>query len=1277
MFNFQASTAAFCVFFIAELSSASAQETQVETVIQTGHSGEIQEVQFSPDGKFIVTASADNTARLWDVSTGKEVRAFVGHTSYVNDVEFDVTGRFIVTGSADRTAKLWDLATGKEIRSLGKEREAYSTWHSWSSWGHRKGHMSEITRISISPNGRYLATGSNDDFDLIISELKKDSVDAAKLVNSIIIWDLQEGEPKKIINVTEIKEKEEKKKIKSDTVTAVSKIKNKDGKKMINSKTVTAISFSPDSKHLIVGVTDKAVEIYKVKSGKLVKKFAIEDLGLSLKDIFSKNVFKNIKSAAKEKLDILLSSSTVFSTDISPDGKYIVSGHSDGTVRLWKIKKGNAIWKLPAKFPIWILRQIPVIKLLVGQLDNEARIFKGHEGLIYSVSFSPDGKYIVTGCTSPYSGEGNRADNTARIWEVATGKQLRIFKGHTQGVTSARFSPDGKYVVTGSLDYTAKLWDASTGQEIRTFAGHSYRVNTALFSPNNQYVAISASNQSAGGVRFWDLTSGRQTHKLSGHAGSITMAKFSPSGERLVTSGEDRIVKIWASKTGNELYTLKNPDYIQDDEQVPKWMKKSLTTLIKFEKISLKKRVFPSVTAIDFSPTGQMVVTCAADNQIKLWEVETGNEIKTIGKVGYRIHSLKFSPDAKTIITGSDTSSHPALWDINTGKVLKKYGGGLFSKRHSDEVLSISFSPDGQKLVTGSADLTAMLWEVKTGKALARFTGHIDCVQATGFSPDGRVIATGSWDNTVKLWNAVKDEKEKYQELRTLTGHSKAVLSVDFSRNDKYLLTGSLDGTAKLWDPATGKELASFIAIDSLDYIVLTPDYYYMGSKNAHKGIAFRLVNKVFPFEQFDLKRNRPDIVLERMGSGDAQLIAAYRQAYQKRLKRMSFTEAMLGSDLHLPEIAVTRDSLQIMTTEKTIRFRVSAKDSKYLLDRLNVFVNDVPIYGIQGINLRPLKVDSVAQEISLELSYGKNKIQVSALNEKGVESLKETFEITYRGEIAKPDLYLVMIGVSEYADRAYNLKYAAKDAEDLAGSLGEQAGRFNQIHAFKLLNQNATKEKIFALKDTLMRSQVDDEVILFVAGHGMLDDRLDYYFATTDINFEKPSEGGLLYEEIEGLLDGIPARKKLLLMDTCHSGEVDKEETVLVAAKDTTANAVKSRSFRNIKPVAQTNKLGLSNSFQMMQELFANLSRGSGAMVISAASGVEFAYEDQKWQNGVFTYSLLDGLKTKQADLNNDGELRVSELRDYVAEKVRKLTNGKQTPTSRRENLEFDFRVF
>jgi uncharacterized caspase-like protein len=155
-------------------------------------------------------------------------------------------------------------------------------------------------------------------------------------------------------------------------------------------------------------------------------------------------------------------------------------------------------------------------------------------------------------------------------------------------------------------------------------------------------------------------------------------------------------------------------------------------------------------------------------------------------------------------------------------------------------------------------------------------------------------------------------------------------------------------------------------------------------------------------------------------------------------------------------------------------------------------------------------------------------------------------------------------------------------------------------------------------------------------------------------------------------LVSGIRARKKLLLMDTCHSGEVDKEETKAAVAERFVEGEVKGRTIRG--GLKREKPLGVKNSLRVQQELFADLRRGSGAVVISAAGGMEFALESADWKNGVFTYALLRGLKDKQADRNKDNRIQVSELRDYIMDEVRRLTRDLQSPTVRTENLEFDY---
>lgn len=160
-----------------------------------------------------------------------------------------------------------------------------------------------------------------------------------------------------------------------------------------------------------------------------------------------------------------------------------------------------------------------------------------------------------------------------------------------------------------------------------------------------------------------------------------------------------------------------------------------------------------------------------------------------------------------------------------------------------------------------------------------------------------------------------------------------------------------------------------------------------------------------------------------------------------------------------MPEIAISSQDLPVSTDRKTLTFEISAKDSLYVLDRLNVFVNDVPIYGTNGINLRDKKVAALNQQINLELSAGMNKIQVSVHNEKGVESLKETIEINYTGPAAKPNLYVVAIGISDYWDDDYDLTYASKDAKDFISLLQSREEQFVQIIVLPILDKEATKE--------------------------------------------------------------------------------------------------------------------------------------------------------------------------------------------------------------------------
>jgi len=282
-------------------------------------------------------------------------------------------------------------------------------------------------------------------------------------------------------------------------------------------------------------------------------------------------------------------------------------------------------------------------------------------------------------------------------------------------------------------------------------------------------------------------------------------------------------------------------------------------------------------------------------------------------------------------------------------------------------------------------------------------------------------------------------------------------------------------------------------------------------------------------------------VILARLGIASKELIAAYRSAYEKRLNLNKVTEQMLADDFNVPEIQVRPSLLPLSTNERTLHIHVKATDSLVQLKQLNIYINDVPLNGLNGIDLRSKRTALWEQDIAVDLSSGINKVQVSAVNVSGTESLKYTSNVVYTGPSKlKADLYLVAVGVSKYQDASYKLDYAAKDAQDFVKFWQGKRDRFGAIHVLPLINPDAKRDKIIGAKTFLANADVDDEVIVFFAGHGVLDDKETYYFATQDMDFTHPASRGLPYEEIEGLVDGIRARRKLVLIDTCQAGEVD-----------------------------------------------------------------------------------------------------------------------------------------
>ena len=274
-----------------------------------------------------------------------------------------------------------------------------------------------------------------------------------------------------------------------------------------------------------------------------------------------------------------------------------------------------------------------------------------------------------------------------------------------------------------------------------------------------------------------------------------------------------------------------------------------------------------------------------------------------------------------------------------------------------------------------------------------------------------------------------------------------------------------------------------------------------------------------------------------------------------------------------------------------------------------------------------------------------------------------------------KGDLYLLAFGVSKYKNQNLNLEYAHKDALDLEKVIQNTKGKgFENVYTKVLINEQVTPDAIKASKDFVKNAKPDDTFILFIAGHGLHDTDADatYYFLTSNADLKNLKGTAANFETIEDLLQGIPPRNKLFLMDACESGEIDEEDQGQMLAAATGAG-IASRGFKSTtQPTTDNRQLTAKRSylFQKDRYIYNDLVRRSGAIVFSSSKGGELSYERSDIENGLFTEYIMKALTTPEADKDGNGTVSTDELRQYVSEQVAKASGNLQHPTVDRDNI-------
>jgi len=698
-----------------------------------GHHSTVSVAAWSPDGTRVVTASRDNTARIWDAATGLPVSPPLQHRDMVSAAAFGPDGTRVVTASLDKTARVWDVATGRPVTPPLEHRDVVeaaafspsgsrvvtaSRDHTAQVWDASTGrritppfqHQDVVEAAAWSPDGTRVITASHD--------------------QTARIWSASTGAP------------------------VTPPLGHRD--------VVRMAAWSADGTRVITASGDHTARVWDAAAGTAVTR-PLEHRGPVYVAAWSADGTRVVTAGCDRMAWIwdaatgkpvtppLLHHNAIHVAAFCPDGTRVVTASRDRTARVWDAATGKPVTP-PLEHQSFVHAAAfcpDGTRVVTASRDMTARIWRAtaelpvtpplaHRDVVLGAAFCPRGHRVVTASS----------DHTARVWDAATGTPVTPPLEHQDVVYAAAFSPDGTRVVTASRDKTARVWDAATGRPLGPPLPHQAVVHAAGWSPDGTRVVTASWDATA---RVWDAATGMPVIPLR-HQSAVWAAAFCPDGTRVVTASRDKTARVWDAATGAPVTPplphrsfVHTAAFSRDGTRVVTASsgRACASTLANGTPVNLP--VLRGDVGSLAPPGSAPVAPASSDRTARVWNAATGTPVTPPLEHQGSVYAAAFSPDGTYVVTAS--RDHTArIWDAATGTPVTP------PLEHQGAVNTAAFCPDGTRVVTASDDQTARVWDATTGTPVTLPLEHHGPVRVAAWSPDGTRVVTAGFDHAARIW---------------------------------------------------------------------------------------------------------------------------------------------------------------------------------------------------------------------------------------------------------------------------------------------------------------------------------------------------------------------------------------------------------------------------------------------------------------------------------------------------------------------------------------------